>query len=660
MNKLTSLTLHNFGPFRGTHTIELTDTVYAVVAKHKADEERSNWLGKTTWMYAAAPFLIYGVRPPSARTEDEWITRGEKEGYVEGMFDGNLRVKRSRKRGKSTQLEVQGTQAKGPLTKGPAQECLERLMQLSKEDFFNSAFFKQKSMDKFITARPSDRMEIASAWFNLGPLQACEENLRSRLNLLLDEDEALANRRAALQEAATTAFENIGLDEPTAEKVAALKVELEKDAEDSRAAVKELQEQLTKFSEWQGKAEEAQRYTEVVAAGKELAAECKGYNEAKLKADVAKLNTKSADAGAEARIAEQKLEDARRLAEAGFDGACPVTLGDCPAKDHVDAEVADADGRIAELEKGATDAGVAAGAINKQIAAKQQRLYEAKDKLNQLETKREQARRLLPAHKLIKRKGAPPELGDMQSKHDAAQLVAERSVVAAANVQTVVDNLAKWEKEVKSIAKKRKALDAQIQTHREALVIVGRNGAQRRKAERSLSEIERDANALLNETGIDLVIDVMWSREASSGLATACDQCGAPYPRSQKVKVCHKCGATRPKKSIDKLDIELSDHSGAAEDLAGVAFQLAAAAWLRRERGTGWSVAFIDEPFSHLDVAHVKKLSTHFAAMLTTRYGFEQSFVVAHDRGISDALPGRVDIVADGRGSHFGTEKATT
>lgn len=652
--RLSSLTLHNFGPFRGTHTIELTDTVYAVVAKHADDEERSNWLGKTTWMYAAAPFLLFGVRPPSARNEDAWITDGESEGYVEGMFDTNLRIKRMRRRGKSTQLEVQGTSAPKPLTKQPAQDTIEKILGLSKEDFFNSAFFKQKSMDKFITARSSDRMAIAAAWFNLGPLQSCEENLRARLNLLIDQDEELAARRAALQESANVAFENIGIEDPTAETIAKLKVDLEGDVTENKKVVAELRAELTKHAEWQASAEDAKRYAKVVTEGKALAGECDDLDVAKLDAELEALNERRAKADADVELADRAADLMRDLSAHGFDGRCPVTQGDCPESTYVNYEIAQAEGRIEDLEKQCIDAKASGSAVAKQVAKKRQLIYEARDKVSELETMRSNVKRLMPAHKLIKKKGQPPERGEMQSKHDTAELVVEQSAIAVDRVQTVLANLSKWEKEVKAIAKKRKKLDTQIQIHRESLIIVGRNGAQRRKAERSLAEIERDANALLNETGIDLGIDVMWSREASSGLATSCDQCGAPYPRSQKQKVCHKCGADRPKKTIDKLDIELSDHSGAAEDLAGVAFQLAAAAWLRRERGTDWSIAFIDEPFSHLDACHVKKLSTHFAAMLKGRYGFEQSFVVAHDRSIMDALPGRIEIVATDKGSSFG------
>ena len=130
-----------------------------------------------------------------------------------------------------------------------------------------------------------------------------------------------------------------------------------------------------------------------------------------------------------------------------------------------------------------------------------------------------------------------------------------------------------------------------------------------------------------------------------------CDKCGAVYPASQKIKRCERCGADRGPKLVEKLEIELSDRSGAAEDLAGIALQLSAASWLRTQRGSQWSQAFIDEPFGALDVHGARALSTHLATMLGGQ--FASVLVVTHDRNISDALPGRIEIIAGKAGSRF-------
>ncbi len=41
------LEVTNYGPFKGTHSIDLTPSVYGIVGRHNDDPGRSNWLGKS-------------------------------------------------------------------------------------------------------------------------------------------------------------------------------------------------------------------------------------------------------------------------------------------------------------------------------------------------------------------------------------------------------------------------------------------------------------------------------------------------------------------------------------------------------------------------------------------------------------------------------------
>jgi hypothetical protein len=177
--------------------------------------------------------------------------------------------------------------------------------------------------------------------------------------------------------------------------------------------------------------------------------------------------------------------------------------------------------------------------------------------------------------------------------------------------------------------------------------------AQRVVAEGSMVTIEQGTNGVLNDSGIDLGVRITWAREGA-GLAKSCDQCGAAYPTSAKVKVCSVCGGTRGKHMVEKLEIGTTDISGAADDLAGIAIRLAASRWLRARRGVAWSMCAIDEPFGSLDGANKRALSTHLTTMLLGKYGFEQAFVVAHDRGLMDALPNRIELIGDQEGTRFG------
>ena len=159
-----------------------------------------------------------------------------------------------------------------------------------------------------------------------------------------------------------------------------------------------------------------------------------------------------------------------------------------------------------------------------------------------------------------------------------------------------------------------------------------------------MDAVGRGANAALREAGIDRSVGVTWARYGE-GLASSCEECGAPYPSSTKVRECSWCGAKRGPKMVERLDIEPSDRSGAADDLAGIGVRLAASAWLRERKQIQWSNACIDEPFGSLDTANKRAIATHLTSMLGGKYGFVQTFVVAHDRIVTDALPRRIEVV---------------
>jgi hypothetical protein len=99
---------------------------------------------------------------------------------------------------------------------------------------------------------------------------------------------------------------------------------------------------------------------------------------------------------------------------------------------------------------------------------------------------------------------------------------------------------------------------------------------------------------------VDLSVSVRWGRESSTQLSPTCEECGREGITGN-AKNCPACKAIRQPKVSEKLDVELSDRSGAAEDLGGLALQIAASAWLRERRGARFATVLVDEPFGSLD-----------------------------------------------------------
>lgn len=59
----------------------------------------------------------------------------------------------------------------------------------------------------------------------------------------------------------------------------------------------------------------------------------------------------------------------------------------------------------------------------------------------------------------------------------------------------------------------------------------------------------------------------------------------------------------------------------------------------------------LDEVFGALDKTHRSAVASHLVTMLRGRHGFEQAFVISHERGTLDAMPARIIVRAGPQGS---------
>lgn len=636
--------------YRGEHVLDLEAKVYAIVAKHAGDPERSNWLGKSA-LLKSIYFALEGDHP--FRTDDEWVTWGEGFGEVELTFSNGARVARTRERGRKGALYFfEPGDTKGAM-KDEAQAKIDALLGLSKQDFLHTCYFQQKKMARFIDADPSDRMKIISAWLRLDPLEECEKRAKQLASDLEDADKkaeghlaALDAREKDLAKAATS-----GASEDPAAGLAAIEETIPKlDAliEQIKGAQASAEDALERNAALLAKRARVTEYNEVVKTGTDLAAKCKKKNlpvlQQRWEAARQAVTEKANDYGATSR----ELTQAQSLAKGEFDGRCPMAEIQCPAKTEINADRATHRARAAEILKVAQ--AKYAGVTEAQAAEQQIRseLQEAERMDERLKALRVEAKKLAAIVAEAKDAGEPLDQSAIRDRLDQARDSLLEAKLAHQKLQG-------WAKELHDIATTRATLLEQrkksagtLGMHREAIVIFGKKGAQRKVAEGAIAQIEEGANDVLRSSGADLTVEVRWAREGK-GLATSCDACGHPFPTSVKVKHCERCGHPRGPKLESKLDVVLSKASdGAASDLAGAGFQLAASRWLREARGATWSTALLDEPFGALDAAHRRTFAAHLTAMLSGAYGFEQAFVVAHHASVLDALPGRIEIVSDG------------
>jgi|HubBroStandDraft_3_1064219.scaffolds.fasta_scaffold00013_28 DNA repair exonuclease SbcCD ATPase subunit len=639
--RISGLRLRNFVCYRGEHELKLQPLAYAVVARTVDDPRRSNWSGKSSLLESVL-FALYGEhRWP---TEDSWITRGEEDGGVEVDFDNGLTVERTRTRGGSTKLLAKCV----GLTKGnagdakgdEAQQIIDEAVGLDKQDFKAICYVEQKRMARFVTARPAERMDTIVGWLRLEKLDACSDKQTAELNRLMDLITKDQQRLAANRFAADELVKQHGT-KPLPE----LRDQQARLATSYESDVARLEEDAERVRLWRADENASTSYKAIVEEGIKLKAWL-------VAVDVPTLNGQRADAAESEKDAADAYNVARRdltqkeaLVRGQFDGKCPIAGMQCPAKDDINAGLTRNTKLHQDAKAKAERAFLASGKAQSEKASLDKRCREAEAAVTKLETLRQQAMRMREA---ANRFAAGCNVTDVETLTTRLANARDRLADARAQVKVIdaaIVRVSQLNEESAKLSKSIEALQREADTAREAHLVFRRS--RQRIAERALSSIEDGANDLLRTSGIDLSVQARWQREGN-GLADNCDTCGAAFGRSLKVKVCPRCAEPRGPKMVNKLDLVLSSVSGAAEDLAGGAFQLSASAWLRKVRACAWSVALIDEPFGALDEANREAFATHLATMLSGQYGMEQSLIVSHDPKTVACLPGRIEIVCEG------------
>lgn len=630
----------NVACYRGRHSVALGPSVYAVTASHDANPERSNWLGKSTflWMF---PFALFGEHPYPV--DDDLITRGEGKAMVALDFDTGEKVTRTKTRGKSTRLSFFDASG-AEFTQAAAQAEIERLIGMGRVDFMATCFFAQKQFDRMVTARSAERLAIVESWLaeDLAPLQAMHE---AALEKHWQEREAGTKARLAAEVHLGSLGDLFGkyAERAPADLLAALHA----DQVDVMARLKSAERVLADIASEGDKAVRAydartravNAYDAAVQSGTALKAKFDSLTVLPMGRE-AELDQCIAFTSDDLKAAEADLSLKEANARGEFDGTCPVTKASCPSAEWVRCAGCSPD----ELTK-----------ARRRVSTTANQLREVeKEKVANDRAKLERARlegALTVARETARKAGDEADKADevvaelkplaeyLEATEKARAVVAELRGEGAAllkDIETTRRAFAGHDEEKKIEAQSAERVSALS----EAVQLLGKAGLQQKVASGALAMVEAGANEMLASCGVSLSVTVTWSAEAQ-GLAKHCDVCGEPFGPGAKQKAC-RCGAPRGPNLVPKLGISLSDRSGAAEDLAGIAIGLSASRWLRAKRGASWGVLFLDEPFGALDAHHKRSLGAHVATLL--RHSAEGAFVVAHDKGVLDALPSRVEI----------------
>lgn len=639
------ITIENYGPYKGRNSLELSDTVYAIVAQHENNPDRSNWIGKSTFL-GSIRWALFGVH--TWNVDDDLITEGEKFAKCEMTLSSGARVMRAKERGKPVQIEFDHPDGR-VFTQRAAQDAIEEHIGMAEKDFSATCFYEQKKLARMVEAQSAERIKIVEAWLadDLEPLQAMHEMIRDDLSsLTAGSSKARAEKELILEQLEETRenYSDFQGSDPTPVSLDELPSFLEFEQESlntSRKQLDDLEATRRDAEKWEAQDRIDEKLESINIRGLQLKKSLESI-------DKPNDNLEDLDAICKSKsdLFRDYENELNRLQSdnVSFCGTCPINGKQCPSSDWV-CETIPSESAIASAEESVR---VAKAEYETAIATRSEKHREllSYERLEtELNNMRSRAQDLIDASTELE--GERP---DVQALNEQIRSKRQEVEELASSVQAIkrdINEVALKKKKIESIDNGLAENDRRIAMMREGLQLVGRTGAQQVLSQRALAIVEDGANASLRSSGIDLSVSVRWKTKAS-GLAKHCDDCGRAFSSSQKVKMC-PCGATRGQNHVAKLVIDMSDRSGAAEDLAGIAVGLSASVWLRAKRTSPWSAVFIDEPFGSLDLHNKRALSTQIATMISR--GFSSAFVVAHDRSILDSLPGRITITGTANGS---------
>ncbi len=636
---ITHIGLENWMAFEGSHTLELPAGPIAVTARYEDNPLRSNWAGKTAFL-EAIEWCLFGVH--RKRYDDDIIFHGAPSTQVRLRLTGDIEIRRSRKRGKATELVVEANGV--TYVKKEAQTQLEEILGIDNVDYRNTQCFAQGDTEALVDKRSGERRKVVSGWLELDAWlrvaararayqKTVAEGYRSIKERLARVEEGLKNldpevlARELTVHTATQEFthaEAVRTHQTHADAVASLNAQAAVDSlHKAQTEMKLLRTQLTGVGSPEDSLGQAREDLSALAS-----------------------NTWGLS---------REVTEANAILEGGFDGECPVTCSECPVPDKV-ANARDAiQIRAKDADKKHQEAKELRDAADEKVSGLDEELADITRKRERFKSLGDETKRL----KVLAKASVQGVTQEMVDVADEARLEAQAVAAAALAQVSVAENDIKHRAELVMEAE---TLEEELSAQEDALRLatvavkcVGPTGVPGQIAEEALGDLEGRSNELLADSG--LAFTFAWDRETAT-LAPSCPECGYLF-KGTKDKSCPACEAHRGWKRADELEIlvddgagppeEVKTKSGGAKVLVASAIRLAAGVMLRDLRGSSCAWAQVDEPFGPLDQENRAHLARTFAGMLSA-VGLEQAFVVSHDAALLDALPHRIEVVRlDGR-----------
>lgn len=618
---IRSLYLRNWMPFKGEHEVAVPKGATVILARYEGQPGRSNYAGKTALLESILYALFAWRRK---RLADDVVSHGEKKCVTHVEFDGWW-VQRCRG---PTELLVGETNEKPGASGKDAEKYIVDRLRMTEQDFMSTIAFRQGEMTAFLKATPAQRQDILASWLQQEHWQRCEKRARSLA--------ATAERERQRVEGVVEMLERQGaaFDREDAEKRIEL---LTKTLAESAKKIARADEDKRAYEDRNRLFKALERFNHLA----EQAHEIRGY----LSSDPVPEPTLDMSALLVDRAEAQRvLKEAESRVTGDFDGACPVTKGECPVAEEVREQLGGANAltylgqlRDAQDHFREVDIKVEQARIvwdRYRTSSKKRAEYEAK--LGPIE---EEGARLRPdAQRAIDYLAKHPDEDPRRVWAEDGKWDSPRPVTRFQDPDELRKETVRLEREVgvlrerldeagrrdESLAESRQnAATAAGRASSLAMAadLFGRNGIQSAEADLALRRIEEQANEVLGGTGLEV------------GFASERETKRGDRKPTLDVRVTESGSG----------EYDASEVSEGARTLCGAAIRFAAAGLLREWRGSPVSFLLVDEPFTSLDYDNRRLLARHLTQM-AARAGFEQVLVVTHDPDLADLMPHKIEI----------------
>jgi DNA repair exonuclease SbcCD ATPase subunit len=677
---LAELTIHNFGPFKGTHKLVDIDlrTLIGVVGEYDGVKGKSNRSGKSMFLEVFTYLLTGKSR---ADTEVELIHDGEDAMFVEGLFvnehDGEdyKRVKRGRTTAKqnSGMLEVDWIEK----SKDAKQAIIDTFG--VGDDFEITAFFKQSDIEGFMKKKPAEQSEDMMKWMDNGHWPERAERVKKDIKTFRDRLKDTESAKRALE----TSLESsdalqVQIDQKNLEADASDKklqevegglsvlVDEQKVANDKLAEINiEKKAVLSKIQEANRNEREINRIktnvqnysTKLNRIQAEVEDDFKGFTNTR--ADIVTISE-------ELGSLDSSMSHLKGLIVgiSSSKGVCPILGSQCDAISST-GSIVDYQAQHDELLKEYNAC--------KNELRDTKRLVQLLDEVDDYNKKLDESNKDLSKLGAIDLTEVNKQLikleAEVSKKKEFLSIVQgsinEVNAVADAHSDKVKDlesdikvlkhRLSVFDETLAKITEKDETaskLRLVIADLSDIAIMFSKYGIPADEIDNSLGTIQDKVNMILKLAGLDLSMNFSPDKEIS-GREPVCI-CGHHFVKNFRGGECPDCGMARQNKRKTEMTIKIIEDgkerkfkmdSGGGKTLIAFAVRIAINLIKREQGKMSLNMLFLDEVDAPFDDFHLNKLITIITTTLVKSFKYRQIILISHNAKIRDSIDDIIKVV---------------